>query len=85
MHPQIRVVPCWTQAALAANQDALEGERAAHRSAQQALGSVRRDMAAAEAAAEEVTERLNADVASLEVLVMSPGLPKVDVTVRDGS
>lgn len=62
------------QASLAATQASLEEEQSAHRASQQTLDSVRRDMAAAEAAAEEVTERLNADVAKLEV-PLSPRQP----------
>ena len=39
-------------------------------------------MTAAEAAAEEVTERLNADVAKLEVLAVFLGLSEVKASLR---
>lgn len=45
----------------------LDGERKAHEGTRGDLEAVRGDMAAAEAAAEEVTERLNADIGRLEV------------------
>jgi len=55
------------QASLAASQEALAAERSALAASQATLEAVRRDMLAAEAAAEEVTERLNSDIAKLEV------------------
>ena len=55
------------QAALAACQAELRAEREARSRGQRELGALKDSAAAAEAASEEVTERLNADVARLEV------------------